>query len=140
MPFFHNGRYEDSCGWIEPDFSLSKTDESIFVRVGFVQSKLKFRLHHLQPLKTTEHLGYISAAAAQPVVSAVGMRVVITGADTYGDTRWIGQYGLVVRSPQPTPPEIGCVACIPRWPPAPNQTQTASYFHQDSLCRSTLEF
>jgi len=130
---FHNGRYEKQCGFFKLKEVLTKVENSITVRIGFAQSRVKIPPRYLQPLLMTERPGFVSAELAEPIVKAMGQRVVIIGADVQGNREWIGEYGFILGSEYILPPTMASVQVIKAG------AQCFAYFDASSLCRSTVQ-
>ena len=133
-PLWRNGRYESKIGFIVLRMPLKSVDDSIPVMVGYTQGRVYFRAYHLSPETTTEQEGPTPQTAypAHPMISVLGTRVVIIGADLLGYSDYIGQYALIIHCPYPLEPGQSCVQII-------NGERDAGYigyFHQKSLCRS----
>jgi hypothetical protein len=132
---WRNGVYESACGILVLTNKPKDTSTSVVVKVGYGQSRLHFLLHHLYPEHTTERPGFITAASARPIVSAIGERVVVIGPDLQEQRDYIGSYGVIIHCHWPLDADQALVIL---------QTPEAfygrtSYFHESSLCRSTNE-
>src|ERR1700675_1044873 len=95
---FHNGRYENQCGFIILKKVPSSVTESVTVKVRFSQSQWPFHPRYLLPEMTPENPPFVPAEAAQPIVSVIGKCVVIVGPDLYNNSSAVGSYGQIVQS------------------------------------------
>jgi hypothetical protein len=130
---FHNGRYENQCGFTVLTRAPSSVNESVIVKLGYEQTKRKFQLCYLFPEMTTEVPKVVGPDAARPVVSSIGQRVVIIGPILGGPSDMVGNYALIEES---TESNLGLarVCSSGEW------HGIASYFPDTSLCRSLPEF
>ena len=131
---WHNGRYENEGGFVVLTKPPSNVDVSVSVKLGFAQSRLFFPLRFLHPEVTTERSGFVLPEARRPVISTVGQRVVIIGADLEGKADLIGNYALIIHYPQLAPGHT-CVQIMiqgPLW-------GRYGFFDEKSLCRSHFE-
>jgi hypothetical protein len=131
---FHNGRYENQAGFLVLTERPSSVNQSILVKIGYHQSKLLFPLRYLAPEYTTEIIlpKMMQPSTARPVVSTLGARVVIIGADLAGNHNFVGHYGFIVDCPYHLDPGQACVHivdCISHF----------GYFDEKVLCRSVAE-
>jgi len=130
---FHNGRYENTCGFVVLEAAPSSVNTSIVVKLGWERTQRKFPLLYLSPELTTENSPFVSAELARSVLSSVGQRVVIIGPDINGDSRLVGYYGTIIRPEHDLFPVCACV--LVRY----SGEGYASYFHEKSICRSLVE-
>jgi hypothetical protein len=129
---FHNGRYENHCGFIVLKKVPIDVNSSVMVKIGYTQSQKQFQPRYLIPQITTENPPVITREAATPLVLAVGCRVVIIGADLYGNSDLVGCYGCIVNSGYALPVNQAFLLVVSQGP----WYGRGFYFHQSSLCRS----
>ena len=130
---FHNGRYENQCGFTVLTQVPSSVNESVTVKLGYEQTKRKFQLCYLFPEMTTEIPRVVGPEAASPVVSSIGQRVVIIGPFLGGPSDMVGNYALIedsMDSSMKSDLGLARVCSAGEW------TGVASYFPDTSLCRS----
>jgi len=133
---FHNGVYEDQCGYLTLSSEPSNVNASVIVMVGYRRNKIKLKPIYLIPLTTTETPGVVPQNAARPVVSCIGERVVIIGPDLFGNSELVGNYGLIVDSGYRLEPTHAIVQVCDSASP---KVGYAACFDESSLCRSVLE-
>ena len=132
VKIWHNGAYENACGFLVLTKPLKSTNDSVIVKIGYNQSKIYFPLHYIFPQVTTERSMFVSRSAASPIVKTIGERVVIIGNDVEGKSDYIGHHAVVIRCMWPLPYDQGCLQILttgPNW-------GTIRYFSDMSLCRS----
>ena len=133
---FHNGRYENQCGFTVLTQVPSSANESVTVKLGYEQTKRKFQLCYLFPETTTEIPKVVGPDAARPVLSSVGERVVIIGPFLGGPSDMIGNYALIedaMDSSMESNLGLARVCSSGKW------SGIACYFPGTSLCRSLRE-
>ncbi|KAJ7076794.1 hypothetical protein C8R44DRAFT_806156 [Mycena epipterygia] len=110
---YHNGRYDGQIGCIEtlPPPTEIQSGQRGVVPVSFgpesSRSSLRFRVHYIFPLQTTEcpadtrfHVAGVSADEARPIDRVDGVQVVVIGPDMsmcrdhIGKRGWIGRDGV----------------------------------------------
>jgi hypothetical protein len=128
---YHRGKYENNIGFIILDEVPSNVEAPVRVRVGFTESRVVFQPHFLAPLMMMENPPFTPPEKAQPVVSSMGQRIVIIGVDLEGSPRWVGNYGIIIKSHYPLQPGHALVYIA-----AGQSSGTCSYFDETSLCRS----
>ena len=79
LTLWHNVRYENQIGFVCLTKPLKTVNDTIIVKVGYVQSRAYFRAYHLFPEITTGRpMPFASPAQIGiPVISTVGKRVII---------------------------------------------------------------
>ena len=130
---FHNGKYEDACGYLTLDSTPPNANASVNVMVGNRESKIKMKPIYLIPQMTTETPGVAPTDAARPVVSSIGERVVIIGPDLSGDDSFIGQFAVIVDRGYHLKPTEASVQII-----STNSPGCVMCFDEISLCRSVF--
>ena len=133
-PIWRKGRYKNKPGFIVLRISLKSVDDSITVMMGYTQGQVSFRAYHLSPEITMEQEGPDSRTAhpALPMISVLGTRVVIIGADVMGTSSYIGQYALIIY----TPYTLGLGEVCIQITNGQRDAGFIGYFNQTSLCRS----
>jgi hypothetical protein len=132
---YHRGVYEGREGFIVPDRVFSNVEDTVQVQIGYAQSRRPFPLKYLVPHMTTQREMFVSPAAARPVISTIGERVVIIGADLNGARDAVGFYAQVINCSYPLPPNHGLV-----WITSHGASYGQyRYFSEDSLCRSQTD-
>ena len=131
---FYNGRYENRCGFVVLEAVPSSVNTSVTVKLGWERTRRKFPLRYLSPELTTENPPSISAEVACSVLSSIGQRVVIIGADINGDSCLVGDYGTIIRPEHHLFPLCACVLVS-----YSRGQGFASYFPENSICRSLVE-
>lgn len=131
---FHNGRYEDKCGFIVLKKVPASVDESVVVKIGFEQSQRQFPLRYLVPEKTTERPQFVIGSMVKPIVKEFGQRVVIIGPDLTGTSNVVGSFGVILGPPCVLPPGEALVMVR-----SSGNADGYFYFHENSLCRSHEE-
>jgi hypothetical protein len=130
---FHNGRYENQSGFTVMTQVPSSVNESLTVKLGYEQTKRKFKLCYLFPEMTTEIPRVVAPDAALPVVSSIGQRVVIIGPFLGGSSDMVGNYALIE---DPMDSSIKSDLGLARVCSSGEWSGIASYFPDTSLCRS----
>lgn len=128
---FHNGTYEDADGFTVLTGIPKNTDTSIFVKVGFEQSRIRFPLRFLFPEMTTQRPFFVPLKLATPVVSTYQQRVVIIGPDCYDKLDLVGNYGRITNTGYSLASDQAYVMVTTGL-----RRGEGSYFHGQSLCRS----
>jgi hypothetical protein len=133
-PIWRKGHYENKPGFVVLRMSLKSVDDSITVTMGYTQGQVSFRAYHLSPEITMEQEGPDSRTAhpALPMISVLGTRVVIIGADVMGTSSYIGQYALIIY----TPYTLGLGEVCIQITNGQRDAGFIGYFNQTSLCRS----
>ena len=100
-PLWRNGRYENTIGFVVLRMPVKSVNDSILVMMGYTQRQVYFHAHHLSPEITTEQKGpsLQFMVPANPIVSVPGTTVVIIGANLMGNSDYIGEYAIIIRSP-----------------------------------------
>ena len=134
VTLFHNGQYENKCGFVVMKKVPATVNDSVVVKIGFEQSQRPFLLRYLVPERTTERPGFVDVAVAKPMIQEFGERVVIIGPDLCGLSDAIGLFGTIVNAYCQLQPgdTLVMVHCA-------NQPPVYLYYHEDSLCRSHVE-
>jgi hypothetical protein len=95
----HNGIYDKRIGLVKavPRNILPGNKGVVLVSLGPVTEETvkKLRVEYLFPLGTTEMPGFITRAAARPILEVNGTCVVIVGPSLSGDRQYIGRRGVV---------------------------------------------
>ena|ERR1700738_844077 len=134
---FHKGKYEGKMGFVVLKSTPTTISDSVEVRVGHDESRRHFRLHHLTPERTMEipYPEYMKKdpGMSPPVISTPGTRVIVIGADSHGNTDFVGNFGTTLASPYP---QFACVLLSQTWPPT--YSNMPGFFPPDSLCRSLV--
>jgi hypothetical protein len=125
------GRYEGQIGHVTMQKVPMNVDAVVRVRTGFTESQVWFPARCLWPHRTTARPGFVLPEDAHPVISVLGERVVIIGADVSGNSDWIGEYGRVVQSEFLPPPGSACVQAL-----SGPSLGGLRFFLENSLCRS----
>lgn len=131
---FHNGRYEDNCGFIVMKRLLASVDESVVVKLGFEHTQRSFPLRYLVPERTTERPGFVEAKFAKSIAQEPGERVVIIGPDLTGSLDAVGSLGTIFYSYFVLPPDQALVMIRSN-----GEADRYLYYSENSLCRSHLE-
>jgi hypothetical protein len=129
---WHNGAYENACGFLVLTKVPKSINDSVIVKIGYNQSKIYFPLRYIFPQVTTERSMFISRSAASPIVKTIGERVVIIGKDVEGKSDYIGHHAVVIYCIWPLPPAQGCLQIST----AGRNRGIIRYFSEESLCRS----
>lgn len=132
VTLFHNGHYENKCGFVVLKRVPTDVNDSVVVRIGFEQTQRPFLLRYLVPERTTERPGFVQAAVAKPIIQDFGERVVIIGPYLNGSSDTVGSFGTIYSSYFPLQPGHVLVM-VHSNPPA------YLYFDEDSICRSHVE-
>jgi hypothetical protein len=125
------GRYEGQIGYMTLSTVPPNVDTRVHIRVGFTEANAFIPPRCLWPHRTTARPGFVPLEDARPVISVLGERVVIIGADVSGNSDWIGEYGRVVQCEFPPPPASACVQAL-----SGPSLGHLKFFHENSLCRS----
>jgi hypothetical protein len=132
---FHNGRYENQCGFVILKTAPTNVNNSVTVKIGFEETQRPFLLRYLHPQTTTERPPFVSVEKSSLITSIIGQQVVVIGPDIQQNNDLIGSYGLITNSGWILPPGQALVQCCSpgsfygKW----------GYFNEISLCRSHQE-
>jgi hypothetical protein len=131
---FHNGCYENHCGFTILKAAPATVHSSTTVRIGFAEAQKSFPVGYLYPQTTTERPPFVSREAAGSITSNIGQRVVIIGPDVKENKELIGNYGHVVHSGWILQAGLALVQVC-----SADSYGNWGYFNENSLCRSHQE-
>ncbi len=131
---YHNGKWEDQCGYLVLQKTPVNEKDMILVKMGYSESQIRFTRCYLFPQMTTERPGFVDAKAARPVISSIGQRVVIIGPDAYGNSDRVGEYACIVHCPYNIPSHQALVMIS-----FGQFFGEYRYYNESCLCRSHME-
>ncbi|RDB29240.1 Transcription elongation factor SPT5 [Hypsizygus marmoreus] len=135
---WQDGKYEGQEGFLVLVSMPYNIEDSIFVKIGYTESRIRFKARHIFPQTTTAVRSTLASASSSAtsvsIISVPGIRVVIIGPDLTNSLDLIGNYALVVPCPYPLQPDQASVQIASpgtHW-------GTYAYFHVTSLCHSDV--
>lgn len=98
---FRSGNYDDRVGTIRQLPRITNSGDRFTIEVHFghwsAETVMKTKLKFLQPLHVTAYEGPNKTKfEGRPLLQALEVGVIITGADSAGSTELIGEYGWVI--------------------------------------------